>query len=188
MASPLLRTRALSKLPLHIKWVCSNISTSAVRHADPSIKNDVALLNPGETDISPVTGIPEDFVKERRVRIYEPAKNCMQSGTNNIGHWQMEFDTKERWENPLMGWCSTGDPLSNMNVEFSTKEEAIEFCEKNGWQYYIHESKLQKKFKPKSYGINFAWNKRTRVSTNYILEQYLAQYLRQGQVRFLAKN
>lgn len=59
----------------------------------------------------------------------------------------------------------SGDPLSNMKVQFSTKEEAIEFCEKNGWHYYISESKLDKKFKPKNYGINFAWNKRTRVST-----------------------
>ena len=25
-----------------------------------------------------------------------------------------------------------GDPLSNMNVQFSSKEEAIDFCEKNG--------------------------------------------------------
>lgn len=31
----------------------------------------------------------------------------MQSGTSNIGHWQTEFDTKDRWENPLMGWTST---------------------------------------------------------------------------------
>lgn len=31
----------------------------------------------------------------------------MQSGTNNIGHWEMEFETRERWENPLMGWSST---------------------------------------------------------------------------------
>lgn len=31
----------------------------------------------------------------------------MQSGTNNIDHWELDFDTKERWENPLMGWSST---------------------------------------------------------------------------------
>lgn len=33
----------------------------------------------------------------------------MQSGTNNIGHWEMEFETRERWENPLMGWSSRSD-------------------------------------------------------------------------------
>lgn len=51
--------------------------------------------------------MPEEQIKSRKVRIYEPPKNCMQSGTNNIGHWEMDFDTKERWENPLIGWCST---------------------------------------------------------------------------------
>lgn len=30
----------------------------------------------------------------------------MQSGTNNIQRWEMEFETRERWENPLMGWSS----------------------------------------------------------------------------------
>lgn len=52
-----------------------------------------------------------------------------------------------------------------MKLQFATKDEAIEYCEKNGWQYYVQESKLAKKFKPKNYGVNFAWNKRTRVST-----------------------
>lgn len=47
-----------------------------------------------------------EHVKERRVRIFVPSKNAMQSGTDNIQHWSIEFDTRERWENPLMGWSS----------------------------------------------------------------------------------
>lgn len=31
----------------------------------------------------------------------------MQSGTDNTHNWVMEFDNRERWENPLMGWSST---------------------------------------------------------------------------------
>jgi len=57
-------------------------------------------------DITPVTGVPEEHVASRRVRIFKPAKNAMQSGTNNIKKWKMEFETRERWENPLMGWSS----------------------------------------------------------------------------------
>ncbi|CAG9813690.1 unnamed protein product [Phaedon cochleariae] len=177
MSSSLLRLRCLSKCPMSLKY----LSSSAVRSSEPQVKNDIVHLTPeevehkkklqnyitvqGTTCIAPITGVPEEHVKERRVRIYEPAKNCMQSGTNNIGHWEIDFETRERWENPLMGWCSTGDPLSNMNVEFSTKEDAIDFCEKNGWTWFIQESSLEKKFKPKSYAVNFSWNKRTRVST-----------------------
>ncbi|XP_028141839.1 NADH dehydrogenase [ubiquinone] iron-sulfur protein 4, mitochondrial [Diabrotica virgifera virgifera] len=182
MSSTLLRLKNIARCAtINGNWGAASLSTSAVRQSEPQLKNDVALLNPeevehkrklqgtitveGTTDISPITGVPEEHVKGRTVRIYEPPKNCMQSGTSNIGFWQIDFDTRERWENPLMGWCSTGDPLSNMKVDFSTKEEAIEHCEKNGWKWFIQESSLDKKFKPKSYGINFAWNRRTRVST-----------------------
>lgn len=51
-----------------------------------------------------------------------------------------------------------------MAVEFKSPEDAMEFCEKNGWEYYLEEKK-EPKFKPKSYGANFSWNKKTRVST-----------------------
>lgn len=60
-----------------------------------------------KVDLSSVTGVPEEHIKGRLVRIYEPSKNAMQSGTDNIGHWEIDFDTRERWENPLMGWSST---------------------------------------------------------------------------------
>lgn len=59
-----------------------------------------------DEDVGYVSGVPEEHIKTRRVRIYQPAKSAMQSGTNNIHFWQMDFDTRERWENPLMGWTS----------------------------------------------------------------------------------
>ncbi|GFX49382.1 NADH dehydrogenase iron-sulfur protein 4, mitochondrial [Trichonephila clavipes] len=119
---------------------------------------------PSMVPISCITGVPEEHIKTRLVRIFKPAKNPMQSGTFNTRKWKLEFETRERWENPLMGWSSTGDPLSNLNVQFSSQEEAVAFCEKNDWPYYIDEPK-ESSSKHKSYGANFAWNKRTRVST-----------------------
>uniref|UniRef100_A0A7R9J8M6 NADH dehydrogenase [ubiquinone] iron-sulfur protein 4, mitochondrial n=1 Tax=Timema californicum TaxID=61474 RepID=A0A7R9J8M6_TIMCA len=117
-------------------------------------------------DISTLSGVPEEHIKNRLVRIFKPSKNAMQSGTDNTHHWEMEFETRERWENPLMGWTSSGDPLSNLKLEFSTENAAIEFCEKNGWKWFIEEEKDKAKVqKVKSYGHNFSWNKRTRVST-----------------------
>lgn len=91
----------------------------------------------------------------------------MQSGTNNLRSWRIEFDNRERWENPLMGWSSTADPLSNMSgvVDFNTKEEAIEYCEKGGYKWMVTSEEPQKKERVKNYGINFSWDKRTRVST-----------------------
>ncbi|KAB0370430.1 hypothetical protein FD755_018392, partial [Muntiacus reevesi] len=104
-------------------------------------------------DITTLTGVPEEHIKTRKARIFVPARNNMQSGVNNTKKWKMEFDTRERWENPLMGWASTIDPLSNLVLTFSTKEDAI-----------ASERKVLKS-KSKSYGANSSWNKRTRVST-----------------------
>uniref|UniRef100_A0A4D5RA54 NADH dehydrogenase [ubiquinone] iron-sulfur protein 4, mitochondrial n=1 Tax=Scolopendra viridis TaxID=118503 RepID=A0A4D5RA54_SCOVI len=115
-------------------------------------------------DITAISGVPEEHIKTRRVRIFVPARNAMQSGSNNTLLWKMEFETRERWENPLMGWASSGDPLSNINIDFSSKEDAISFCDKNGWEWFVEEPHKPKP-KKKSYGANFSWNKKTRVST-----------------------
>uniref|UniRef100_A0A8D8UVE1 NADH dehydrogenase [ubiquinone] iron-sulfur protein 4, mitochondrial n=1 Tax=Cacopsylla melanoneura TaxID=428564 RepID=A0A8D8UVE1_9HEMI len=115
-------------------------------------------------DISLIAGVPEEHIKTRLVRIATTPKNPMQSGTHNANNWFIQFDTRERWENPLMGWSSTGDPLSNLSVTFSSKEDAVQHCEKNGWKYFVEEPKW-KTPKVKSYSFNFSWNKRTRTST-----------------------
>ncbi|XP_076857176.1 NADH dehydrogenase [ubiquinone] iron-sulfur protein 4, mitochondrial [Brachyhypopomus gauderio] len=114
-------------------------------------------------DMTVLTGVPEEHIKTRRVRIFVPARTAMQSGVQNTKKWKMDFDTRERWENPLMGWASTADPLSNMTLTFSTKEDAIAFAEKNGWSYDITEKRTPKP-RVKSYGANFSWDKRTRRS------------------------
>ncbi|KAH9487859.1 NADH dehydrogenase Fe-S protein subunit 4 ndufs4 [Bulinus truncatus] len=127
-------------------------------------KKEVTITVNEKMDISAINGVPEEHIKTRTVRIFVPARNAMQSGTYNTRRWRIEFDSRERWENPLMGWVSTGDPLSNMEVNFNSKEDAIVFCEKNGWQWFIEEQQKPKMIK-KSYGANFSWDKRTRVST-----------------------
>lgn len=58
-------------------------------------------------DITTLTGVPEEHIKTRKVHIFVPAKSAMQSGINSTKKWRMDFDTRERWENPLMGWAST---------------------------------------------------------------------------------
>ncbi|XP_062943502.1 NADH dehydrogenase [ubiquinone] iron-sulfur protein 4, mitochondrial isoform X2 [Cynocephalus volans] len=80
-----------------------SLSTSTWRLAQ-----DTQLITVDEKlDITTLTGVPEEHIKTRKVRIFVPARNNMQSGVNNTKKWKMEFDTRERWENPLMGWAST---------------------------------------------------------------------------------
>ncbi|KAE8738315.1 hypothetical protein FOCC_FOCC016215 [Frankliniella occidentalis] len=127
-------------------------------------QSGVTISVTGVEDVGVISGVPEEHIKNRLVRICKPARNSMQSGSANTHHWEMEFESRERWENPLMGWSSTADPLSNLKVSFASEAEAIEFCEKNGWQWFIEVPK-ETKPKVKNYGVNFSWNKRTRVST-----------------------
>uniref|UniRef100_A0A9N6ZEZ7 NADH dehydrogenase [ubiquinone] iron-sulfur protein 4, mitochondrial n=1 Tax=Alona affinis TaxID=381656 RepID=A0A9N6ZEZ7_9CRUS len=130
----------------------------------PAEKHDNLITVDAKVDIATITGIPEEHIKTRLVTITKPVKHAMQSGTNNTRKWKMEFETRERWENPLMGWASSGDPMSNVQLSFTTKEDAIAFCEKHGWQYSVSEP-TEKPVRAKSYGANFSWNKKTRTST-----------------------
>lgn len=84
-----------------------NTALAAPEELEQKNKLQGTITVPVKVDISPITGVPEEHVKGRRVRIYMPPKNAMQSGTNNVNTWQIDFDTRERWENPLMGWCSS---------------------------------------------------------------------------------
>ncbi len=52
-------------------------------------------------------GVPEEQLKTRKVQIFSPAQNAMQSGSFNTKLWRIEFNTQDRWENALMGWSST---------------------------------------------------------------------------------
>ncbi len=141
------------------------ISTTALRTlTEGQQETRVEIVKDKSMDITAVSGIPDEHIKTRRVRIFVPARNAMQSGTNNTHQWKLEFETRERWENPLMGWGSTADPLSNISLPFCSKEEAASFAEKNGRWYEIEEPST-KAMKPKSYGANFSWDKKTRVST-----------------------
>ena len=58
----------------------------------------------------------------------------------------------------------SGDPLSNLNLYFSSKEDAIEYCERHGLTYQVDEPQERKKLH-KLYADNFSWSKRTRVGS-----------------------
>jgi len=128
-----------------------------------SEENKAEMMQIQESDGAVLAMVPEEHIVTRKVRVFRPAKNAMQSGMANIKRWKIEFDTRERWENPTMGWGSNADPLSNISsaLSFKTKEQAVEFVERQGWSCFVDEVP-EKRLGPKSYGKNFSWNKRTR--------------------------
>ena len=53
-----------------------------------------------------------------------------------------------------MGWESSSDTYSELNLEFKSKELAIEFAKKNKIDYELIEPNVRK-FNKKSYSDNF---------------------------------
>ena len=78
----------------------------------------------------------------------------MQSGRGKSLKWILEFETNDPTTNPLMGWESSNDTMSELNLEFSTKELALEYAKKNKIDVEIKEPKRRKIIK-KSYADNF---------------------------------
>ena len=93
----------------------------------------------------------------KKVKIYIPTKTAMQSGTINTQKWILEFETRDTGINSLMGWETSTDTMSEVKLEFDSKELAIHFAKKNNIQYYIIEPQKSKIVK-KSYTDNFVKN------------------------------
>ena len=86
--------------------------------------------------------------------IYIPNKSPMQSGVAKNNKWVLEFITKDPTKNPLMGWESSSDTLSEIKLEFSTKELAINYAKKKKIDFELIKPKKRKIVK-KSYADNF---------------------------------
>ena len=95
---------------------------------------------------------PDQFMK--KAKIYIPTKNSMQSGLGKSDKWLIKFETNDTSLNPLMGWESSSDTLSELNLEFSTKELAMEYARKNKIDFEIIDPQKRKTVK-KSYADNF---------------------------------
>ena len=90
----------------------------------------------------------------KKARIYKPAKTAMQSAKRNTKKWLLEFDTLDTGVNPLMGWETSQDTMSEVKLEFPSKMQAINYAKKNNIDYYVEEPKKSKIIK-KSYADNF---------------------------------
>ena len=94
----------------------------------------------------------------RKAKIYKPTQTVMQSGKGNSKNWLLEFETLNTGISPLMGWESSIDTMSEVKLEFSTREQAINYAKKNNIDYYVIEPQKRRIIK-KSYTDNFLKNK-----------------------------
>ncbi len=78
----------------------------------------------------------------------------MQSGPGKTDKWIIEFESSDSGINPLMGWETSTNTLSELNLEFSSKQMAIDYAKKNKIDFEIIEPK-KRKINKKSYADNF---------------------------------
>ena len=90
----------------------------------------------------------------KKAKIYIPNKSAMQSGLGKLDKWILEFEVNDPTQNPLMGWESSDDTLTEVKLEFSSKDLAINYAKKNKIDFEIIEPQ-KRKLSKKSYADNF---------------------------------
>ncbi len=95
-------------------------------------------------------------------RIYQPARNAMQSGQAKTKIWVLEFAPAEsRQVDPLMGWTSSGDMNSQVRLTFDSKKAAIDYAAEKGIACSVTDPQKRKPIiRAGGYGENFATNRR----------------------------
>ena len=91
---------------------------------------------------------------KKKAKIYKPTKSSMQSGLMKTKEWLLEYIDESISINPLMGWESSSNTLSELKLFFDTKDQAIEYANKNKIEFVLIENN-QRSFVKKSYTDNF---------------------------------
>ena len=93
------------------------------------------------------------------VRIHKPSKTAMQSGRANSTRWLLDYDPADAQEaDPLMGWAGSHDTNRQLKLWFDTKDEAVAYALRKGFDYKVDEPK-ERIVVPKSYADNFAFKR-----------------------------
>ena len=92
----------------------------------------------------------------RKVTIRQKAQTAMQSAPSKSYPWTIQWASQERWSNPLTGWTSTADPMSNQQLHFDSAEDAARFASRQGWSFEV-EAPISRKqvLGTKKYAFNF---------------------------------
>ena len=116
-----------------------------------------APFNPNP-EILPSSSVLQSIFKDRTALIFRPSRNVMQSGRAQTQKWLIQFNSDvPRWENPVMGWTSSRDPIQGTNLKFESKEEAIKYAKDQGWAFEVKESE-EIPMRPKNYADSFLYS------------------------------
>ena len=90
-----------------------------------------------------------------KAKIYKPSKSAMQSGRSKFNKWVLKFNNnRNQKKDSLMGWNGGSNTISQVELKFDTKEDAINYAKRNDIEYVVLESS-ERKVITKSYADNF---------------------------------
>jgi hypothetical protein len=90
--------------------------------------------------------------------IFQPAKSSMQSGRAKTKAWVLEYEIETaRRPEPLMGWTASADTLNQVRLRFLSRDEAVAFAEREGFDYTI-ETTSPHRVQPRTYADNFRYS------------------------------
>ncbi len=92
-------------------------------------------------------------------RIYRPARTAMQSGKGKTKEWLFLYEpSAPKSIDPLMGYISSGDTRAQVRLSFETKEQAIDYAERNNIAFRVEEEHVA--VRPRvSYSDNFRYDR-----------------------------
>ena len=71
-------------------------------------------------------------------RIIEVQRRTTQSGKAKDGSWTLEFERVQPMRpDPLTGWNGSGDTKTQVRLTFETKEEAVAYATKKGFDIHL---------------------------------------------------
>jgi len=93
-----------------------------------------------------------------RARIFQPARNAMQSGTAKTRDWVLEFAPADAREiDPLMGWTSSADTQRQVRLRFDSRAAAEDYARSHGIEAEVLQSHQRAaNIRAGGYGENFA--------------------------------
>ena len=90
-----------------------------------------------------------------KAKIFKPSKTAMQSGRSKYNKWVLKFsDKNNQLRDTMMGWNGGSSTVSQIELKFNSREEAIGYANKNNIDYEVLETS-ERKVINKSYADNF---------------------------------
>ena len=90
-----------------------------------------------------------------KAKIFKPSKTAMQSGRSKYNKWVLKFsDKNNQLRDTMMGWNGGSSTVSQIELKFNSREEAISYANKNNIDYEVLETS-ERKVITKSYADNF---------------------------------